>query len=134
MSRKSAREYAYKLIFEFIFDKDASTPTKSEIFKDPNLTQLDADYISAVYEGVQAHYDDIIETIKRNATNFKIERIFKPDLAALVLAICEMQYIDDIPLNVSISEAVELVKMYSTDKSYQFVNGVLAGVYKELSK
>ena len=121
MSRKSAREYAYKLVFEFIFDKDASTPTKSEIFKDPNLTQLDAD-------------DDIIETIKRNATNFKIERIFKPDLAALVLAICEMQYIDDIPLNVSISEAVELVKMYSTDKSYQFVNGVLAGVYKELNK
>ncbi len=134
MSRKSAREYAYKLVFEYIFDKDASTPTLSEIFKDPNLNTSDAEYIRAVYEAVQAHYDDIIESIKRNAKNFKLERIFKPDLAALILAIAEMQYIDDIPLNVSIFEAIELVKMYSTDKSYQFVNGVLAGVYKELEK
>ena len=134
MSRKSAREYAYKLVFEYIFDKDAQTPTKDEIFKDPNLTKVDAEYITSVYEGIQEHYDDILETISRNAKNFKIERIFKPDLAALFLAIYEMKYIDDIPLNVSIFEAIELVKMYSTDKSYQFVNGVLAGVYKELEK
>jgi N utilization substance protein B len=134
MSRKSAREYAYKLVFEYIFDRDAQTPTKDQIFQDPNLTKIDADYINNVYEGIQAHFDEIIETISRNAKNFKIDRIFKPDLAALMLAIYEMQYIDDIPLNVSISEAVELVKEYSTDKSYQFVNGVLAGVYKELNK
>ena len=134
MSRKSAREDAYKLVFEYISTKDAETPTKDYIFKDPNMTQIDADYITSVYSGVQEHFDEIIEIISRNADNFKIERIFKPDLAALVLAVYEMKYIDDIPLNVSISEAVELVKSYSTDKSYKFVNGVLAGVYKELEK
>ena len=134
MSRKSAREYAYKLVFEYISQKDANTPTKDQIFQDPNLTQSDAEYITQVYQGVQEHYDDLINLISENAKNFKIERIFKPDLAALLLAICEMKYIEDIPMNVSISEAVELVKMYSTDKSYTFVNGVLAGVYKELSK
>ncbi len=134
MSRKSAREYAYKLVFEYIFSKDANTPTKDQIFQDPNLTSSDADYITKVYQGVQEHYDELMELISKNAKNFKLERIFKPDLAALLLAICEMKYIDDIPMNVSISEAVELVKTYSTDKSYTFVNGVLAGVYKELSK
>ncbi len=134
MSRKAAREYAYKLVFEYITDKDAQTPTKDEIFKDPNLTKIDADYITSVYEGVQAHYDEILEIISNHAKNFRLDRIFKPDLAALMLAICEMKYLKDIPHNVSISEAVELVKLYSTEKSYQFVNGVLAGVYKELNQ
>ena len=62
-----------------------------------------------------------------------LERIFKPDLAALLLALYEMYYMDDIPLSVSIAEAVELVKRYSTDKSNQYVNGVLSTVYKRLS-
>ena len=134
MSRKIARDYAYKLVFEYVGTKDGNTPTKDQVLQDPNLTVKYADYIKSVYEGVQAHFDEIVETISRNTTNFKFDRIFKPDLAALMLAICEMKYIDDIPLNVSISEAVELVKIYSTEKSYSYVNGVLAGVYKELNK
>ena len=133
MSRKIAREYAYKLVFEYIETKDNKTPTLDEILKDPNMTAMDAEYIKKVYEGVQAHFDEISEIIARNATSFK-GRIFKADNAALMLAVCEMKYMDDIPLNVSISEAVELVKMYSAEKSYSYVNGVLAGVYKELNK
>ena len=44
-----------------------------------------------------------------------------------------MKYMDDIPLNVSISEAVELVKIYSTEKSHAFVNGILSSVYKNIT-
>ncbi|MEG2675793.1 MAG: transcription antitermination factor NusB [Clostridia bacterium] len=40
---------------------------------------------------------------------------------------------DDIPLSVTINEVVELVKTYSTERSHIFVNGVLAGVYKQLT-
>ena len=134
MNRKIAREYAYKLVFEYIFSKDSNTPTKDQMFQDPNLNAQNAEYIEKVYTNVQEHYDEIIEIISRHTNNFTIERIFKPDLAALILAVCEMKYIDDIPLNVSISEAVELVKTFSTGDSYSFVNGVLAGVYKELNK
>ena len=55
------------------------------------------------------------------------------DMAAKLIAAYEMKYMDDIPLSVSISEAVELVKTYSTEKSYSYVNGILSSVYKELT-
>ena len=72
--------------------------------------------------------------LKNNSADFKFERIFKPDLAILLLATYEMKYIPNIPKNVSINEAVELAKVNSTEKSPQFVNGVLSGIYKELNK
>ena len=50
------------------------------------------------------------------------------------MAIYEMKYMKDIPLSVSINEAIIIVKKYSTDKSHTFVNGILASVYKDLSK
>ena len=72
--------------------------------------------------------------IADNSKNFRIDRIYKPDLAGLLLACYEMKYIKDIPLKVSISEAIELVKTFSTENSNKFVNGVLKGVYNELSR
>lgn len=134
MSRKIAREYAYKLIFEYIFTKETEDGiSKDIIFKDPKLEKIDSEYIESVVHGVKEHYDELLEIISRNAKNFKLERIFRADLAALLLAVYEMKYMPDIPMNVSIAEAVEIVKSYATEKSYQFVNGVLSGVYKELN-
>lgn len=134
MSRKIAREYAYKLIFEYIFTKETEDGiSKDIIFQDPELSKIDSEYIESVVHGVKEHYDELLEIISRNAKNFKLERIFRADLAALLLAVYEMKYMPDIPMNVSIAEAVEIVKSYATEKSYQFVNGVLSGVYKELN-
>lgn len=134
MSRKIAREYAYKLIFEYIFTKEKEDGiSKDIIFQDPELSKIDSEYIESVVHGVKEHYDELLEIISRNAKNFKLERIFRADLAALLLAVYEMKYMPDIPMNVSIAEAVEIVKSYATEKSYQFVNGVLSGVYKELN-
>lgn len=134
MSRKIAREYAYKLIFEYIFTKETEDGiSKNIIFQDPELSKIDSEYIESVVHGVKEHYDELLEIISRNAKNFKLERIFRADLAALLLAVYEMKYMPDIPMNVSIAEAVEIVKSYATEKSYQFVNGVLSGVYKELN-
>jgi N utilization substance protein B len=63
-----------------------------------------------------------------------MERIFRPDLAAMLIAIYEMKYMDDIPMSVSINEAIEIVKRYSTEKSGKYVNGILSSVYKELTR
>ena len=133
MSRKVARTYAYQLVFESLFNKDDQI-AKENIFKDPTLTLDDSNYIETVVNGVNQNYNELIELISRNTANFKFERIFKPDLAILLLATYEMKYIPNIPKNVSINEAVELAKVNSTEKSPQFVNGVLSGIYKEVNK
>ncbi|MFI3229368.1 MAG: transcription antitermination factor NusB [Bacillota bacterium] len=132
-SRKIARDFAYKLVFEYLFVKEINHDSLEKSLA-ATSTESNRDYISEAYIGVIEHYDELIEVIKKYARRFALERIYKSDLAALLLAIYEMKYIDNIPLSVSISEAVELVKLYSTEKSNKFVNGLLSSVFKELSE
>lgn len=132
MSRKLARESVYKLIFEYLFSKKANQRT-FEILTSIELAEVDKKYMLSAYTGVIKKYDELIGIIEELSEGFVLDRIFKPDLAALLLALYEMYYMEDIPHSVSISEAVELVKKYSTDKSNQYVNGLLSTVYKKLN-
>lgn len=133
MSRKTAREYAYKLIFEYLFSRVRNNKTY-QVFTNADLDQEDIKYLEEVYSGVIGHYDELTDTIEKYSHGFTVERIYKTDLSALLLSIYEMKYMrDSIPLSVSINEAVVLVKHYSTDKSHSFVNGVLSSVYKEIT-
>ena len=75
-------------------------------------------------EGQYLICKDILEFVK----GYDIDRIYKVDLAILVLAVFEIEFEKSTPQNVVINEAVELAKKYSTDKSYSFINGVLAKV------
>ena len=77
--------------------------------------------------------DELDEDIKNNLTKgWKIERITKVSLAVLRLAIFEIKYIEDVPTNVAINEAVEIEKKFDNPDNSAFVNGVLAGFVKEL--
>ena len=130
MSRRAARDYAYKLVFEYIFRGERADVSYDLVCADPSITAADKQYVDRVYNGVLDHYDELVLLISSNTTGFNPERIFKPDLAALLLACYEIKY-TSIPAAVSISEVVDLVKTYSSPTSGKFVNGVLAGVYKE---
>ena len=99
-----------------------------------DIQEADEEYIRKVVYGVKEHYEDLMELIATNSKNFKVERIYKPDLAALLLACYEMKYMDDIPLAVSINEVIDIVKTFSTENSSKFVNGVLKGVYNVLKE
>ena len=134
MSRRIARLNAYQLIFEYIFSKEIDETALSTMLNADDITPADEEYIRKVAYGVKDNYDELLNLIADNSKNFKVERIFKPDLAALLLACYEMKYVDDIPLAVSINEVIEIVKVYSTDKSSKFVNGVLKGVYNTLKE
>ncbi len=132
MSRRTARDYAYKLIFESLFHPDGDEDPKlaETMLQDNSLTEDDKTYLSEVVNGVREHYPQLKECIQRNIKNFSYDRIFKPDLAALLLATYEIKY-GKIPAAVAISEVIDLVKIYSSESSGKFVNGVLAGIYKE---
>jgi N utilization substance protein B len=131
MSRKLARECTYKLVFEFLFNKTINKRTY-EIFENSDLDEGDIEYMQKAYLGVVSNYPELMEIISKYSEGFAQDRIYRTDLSALLLAIYEMKYMPDIPLSVSIAEAVELVKKYSTEKSNQFVNGILSTVYKTL--
>jgi len=132
MSRKSARDTTYKLIFEFLFSGEANGETYGMMLLDASLTNDDRAYIESVYKGVIYYYDELAAVIAKYSKGFSVNRIFKPDLAALLLALYELTYMPEIPRGAIISEAVNIVKEYSTEKSYSFVNGILASVSKDI--
>lgn len=76
----------------------------------------------------------IDEVIADCAKNWTLARIARCDLAILRLAIHELLYRTDIPPIVSINEAIDLAKVYSTDDSHRFVNGVLDRVKAHLTR
>ncbi|MDE6565847.1 MAG: transcription antitermination protein NusB, partial [Clostridia bacterium] len=91
------------------------------------------DYVNFTYDNAIKNIDDIKSCIAKYAIGYQLDRIYKPDLAVLILAIAEMKYNNEVPDSVAISEAVCIIKKYSTAKSGPFVNGILASVYKELN-
>ena len=129
MSRKKSREFAFRLVFEKFFH----TPNDDclDEMEDIVLDDEDKSFVNKLLEGVNENYDEIISIVKANIEGYELERIFKVDLAILVLAIYEIKFLKETPEKVIINEAVELSKKYSTDKSYSFINGVLAKVLKD---
>ena len=127
MSRKKSREFAFRLVFEKFFHE----PEIDVVFDDNDIELDDQDrvFANSLIGGVNEHYDDILDIIKNNTIGYELDRIYKVDLAILVLAVYEIKY-SETPANIVINEAVELSKKYSTEKSFSFINGVLAKVIK----
>lgn len=130
MTRKQAREEAFILIFEKQFSSD-SLQSILEIAEEVRDIVPD-DYIKTVFFGAYDSLEEIDGLISSNAVGWTINRISKTALAILRLAIFEMKYMEDIPVSVSINEAVELSKKYATKEDASFVNGILATVSKQI--
>lgn len=131
ISRYKMREQAFFLCFEALFT-DADIDEIADNAGDARDEFL-SDYAIECAKGVSEHRDEIDEKISANLKQgWKISRISKISLALLRVAIYEMLYQDDIPVSVSINEAVELAKKYTGEDDSAFVNGILGAVAKEL--
>ena len=83
---------------------------------------------------IRDHIGEIDKLISKNIDNWDINRLPKADLAILRTALAEILYVDSIPANVSINEAVELGKTYGDERSYAFINSVLGKINRELNE
>ena len=132
MGKIVARDSAFKLVYQNLFNKEAEV---SDFFAEFELPadEQDKEYALSVYDKVVEQYDEIVDILKNHIKEgYEINRIYKLDLAILLVALCEIKFFNqDAPLIVN--EAVELAKKYSTDKSPAFVNGVLGGFVRSLN-
>ena len=125
MSRKEARELAFKTIYSKFFNADANAEEEID-----NSNVSDLEFTTNILKNFADHYEEISNLISSHLKGYTIERLYKIDLAILVLAVIELNYIKENPKQVIINEAVELAKKFSTDKSPKFINGVLADIVK----
>ena len=133
MARTGERENLMKMIYQMSIQDDFSAEEYekfTELQADSDITE----YFVSGYRAVAKYLDAIDEKINTYSVKWKTSRLPKVDLAILRLSMAELYYLDDIPVSVSINEAVELAKKYSTEKSSSFINGVLGSAARELSK
>ena len=90
-------------------------------------------FITTLFDSSIDHKNWCEEQIKSRLNNWEFDRVALLDRLLLILAISEIHFIEDVPPKVSISEAIEIAKLYSTEESSSFVNGVLDNVYKTMT-
>lgn len=129
MTRREAREQALCLIFEGLFS-DEPLPQIIELAKEAR--ELDPDpFAKQLAAGAFEHMAEIDEKIEKYSIGWSKIRISKVVLSILRLSIYEIGYIDNIPVSVTINEAVELAKKYGGDGDSSFINGILGAFVRE---
>ncbi|GHU85225.1 N utilization substance protein B [Clostridia bacterium] len=133
ISRNKAREQAFLILFQKTFDREATLAELVEKgTKQGNITENDFTYqlCKLAFEQME----EIDEVMAKNAEKWNFDRISKVAISVLRLAIAEIKFVDDIPLRVSLNEAIELTKKFSGEEEASFVNGVLAGIVQDSKK
>lgn len=126
--RNTAREAALNVIFAQQFNTDFMDALKKKIFKQFKLDEEDLAFANQLISIVDSNRAVLIDGIESACHHYKENRINPMDKSILLLAMAEILYFDEIPPVVSVSEATGLARKYSTEKSADFVNGVLSGV------
>lgn len=130
MSRKRARIGAMQALFSMDVNDDFSTD-KLDLFMENHEFQGDeVDYIKRTVPDILDKLDLVDETIEKNLKGWTMARLAKVDRQILRIAVYEFLYKDDIPEEVSINEAVEIAKLYSSDEAPKFINGILGTIYR----
>lgn len=129
MGRIEARDTVFKFVFEDLFHTPDQSLSYEEFLQDNQMDAENLKFVRDNYTGIIEHWDEIKNIISANLKGYTVDRIYKVDLAILMCAVYEIKY-TDADAKLVINEACELSKKYSTDKSYAFVNGVLANVLK----
>lgn len=130
MSRISARDTIFKLTFELCFHKPEDSRLYEDFLSENKLDEENLAFVKEFYEGIIEHFDELKQIVANNIKGYTIDRIFKVDLAILIVATYELKFYKKNSVNIVANEAVELAKKYSTEKSYSFINAVIASIAK----
>lgn len=133
MGRKQAREGIMKLLYQMESNNDFSDDEIKLFLENYPFDKQEEDYISESIDIIRKNLENIDFHIEENLESWSINRLAKVDLAVLRISIYEILYRRDIPTEVSINEAIEIVKKYSNSDSFKFINGVLGGFVKKIN-
>ncbi len=131
MSRKNARELVIKFLFQMEARDEDYGELMGQFMEDNRLKQDEEIFFTRSVEGIMEHLEEIDSLIQNYLVNWTKNRLPGVDLAVLRNALFEILYLEDIPVSVSINEAVEIAKKYSNADSGAFVNGILGKVVRE---
>lgn len=135
MTRKRIRENLYIMLFQTDFHQQEDRLGQADMYledlESADATKKAKTELKERFQSVLEHLNEIDQKIEEKAAGWSVSRLAKADLTVLRLGIFEILFDAEVPDGVAINEAVELAKRYGGDKSYRFVNGILAAVARE---
>lgn len=131
--RSTARETVFKFIYSQLFN-----PSDEELFarlkKGDGLNSDESEFANSLLQYVQNDKENFEKLIQDYSVGFKLNRIFAADKCAIFIGMAELKNFAETPTPVIIDEAVKLAAKFSTEKSTDFVNGILARYAKEINR
>lgn len=132
--RRTIREKVLQVLYAHTISQEPITTIIDYILIDLKNKKYEFDFAKQLIYSVIQRQDELDQFIKSKVTNWEFSRIAIIDKLLLRMGICELLYFEDIPPKVTINEAIEIAKLYSTEKSSKFINGVLDAVYDQLKQ
>lgn len=134
-ARRKARELSLQVLFQL--DTGARDQTPEEAFS-LFCHSFDAppearNYAWELVVGVRQNLDALDVELNRASEHWRLDRMSVVDRNILRLALYEMRFLPDVPLKVSLNEAIDLGKKYGTEESGAFINGVLDHIHHQLA-
>jgi N utilization substance protein B len=127
--RRKAREMALQALYTMdlidLWEEDFS-----ELLYEKEQWPSSASYASKILSGILEHHKPIDEVLEGHAEYWSVSRMNLIDRNILRIATYELLFCDDVPMRVSINEAIELGKMYGTPETKRFLNGILDRIAK----
>ncbi|WP_026689319.1 transcription antitermination factor NusB [Alteribacter aurantiacus] len=130
MNRRNARIKAVQSLYQIdMTHVEAETAIEAVLEEGEEASP----FLQTLVEGTLSHLEDIDQTLNGAMDNWTINRIANVNRAILRMALYEMKWEEEIPLSVSLNEAIDLAKGFSADdESGKFVNGVLSKIAEDL--
>mgnify|MGYP003584431648 FL=1 len=133
MSRRKAREIALQALFQFDFTKNDDENLIEMLIKETKgLNQQSILFTREIIKGTIANLEAIDATIKTVSNDWKIERMAAVDRNIVRMAVYELKFnSEDTAPKIIINEAIEIAKIFGSDESSRFVNGILGDLIKK---
>lgn len=130
MSRRLARQVAFQTLFQIDLGQCDLEEALQQRLEEIELDEVNASYVQDVVRGVCRDLPALDAQISEVAQDWKVHRLGAVDRNILRLAIYEIVFRDDVPVPVSVNEAIELAKTFGDADSPRFINGVLGTVVR----
>ncbi len=127
MTRNEARE----ILMQVLYEMDASKTMDNDTVKKLTQQSLAGNHKERgmkLLTGIVDNLQQIDDKINQSSKSWKTGRMPKVDLAIMRLALGEISFLDDVPVAVTINEAINLAKKFSTEQSSRFIHGVLGAI------
>ena len=129
--RRDAREGAMQALFASQFSNESPRKILARFLDSFIKNRENVCFIEELYHCVIKHSEWADDLIKIHLQNWDFNRVAQVDQVLLRMGVCEIFFMDDIPPKVTITEMVEIAKIYSTEESSGFINGILDSVFKD---